>query len=66
MYSLSNKKSIGESEKHEETQDVSIEEYNHLAKRVESMEKSVGVVLSKVKKEILETLNLINHFRLII
>ena len=43
-------KDNGASSQHVEVQNVSIEEYNGLTKRLDSMETSVGVVLKKVYK----------------
>ncbi len=41
------------SSRHLNTHDVSVEQYNGLAKRVDLMETSVGYVLTKVEREFL-------------
>jgi tetrahydromethanopterin S-methyltransferase subunit G len=38
-----------------EAQEVSVEEYKNLAKRIDTMEASVGFVLTKVEREFLVT-----------
>jgi hypothetical protein len=43
-----------EPSQHSETQEVTNEEYKNLAKRIDSMESSVALVLTKVEKENLE------------
>ena len=43
----------GATSQHLEAQEVSVEEYKNLAKRIDTMEASVGFVLTKVEREIL-------------